>query len=42
MVIVETWKNNGNDTTEGAVYAFTLYFGGTWTEHTQLTAIYGE
>ena len=39
MFIGETWKNNGNDTNEGAVYAFTLSFGGTWMEHTKLQLI---
>ena len=42
MVIGETWKNNASDTNEGAVYAFTMSFGGTWMEHTKLTAIDGE
>ena len=42
MVIRETRNNNGNDTDEGAVYTFTLRFGGTWMEHTKLTAIDGE
>ena len=39
MVIGETWNNNDSDTNEGAVYAFTLSFGGTCMEHKKLQLI---